>query len=315
MRINGPATFVKKVSEQRTSQRKPVDFPTCDLLYKGAMSTDLSFIKMHGLGNDFVIVDARRAPFFPTAEQVRFLADRRRGIGCDQLIVLEPARTPDAGAFMRILNADGSETAACGNATRCVGWLIMNETGNDAAVIETKAGLLRAWKVSDAVVRVDMGPAGLAPRDLPLSADCDTLHLPLTEGPLTDPVGVSMGNPHAVFFVPDAESVDLSALGPRIERNPLFPERVNVEVAQILAPGRIRMRVWERGAGITDACGTGACATLVAAVRRSLTGRSADVVLDGGVLSIEWRESDGHVLMSGPVALSFHGTVPQGSLP
>lgn len=279
------------------------------------MNTDLPFVKMHGLGNDFIVIDARYIPFSPTAEQARFLADRRRGIGCDQIIVLEPARMPESGVFMRILNADGSETSACGNATRCVGWLIMNETCAASTVIETKAGLLQVWKVSDAVVGVDLGPPGLAACDLPLSTDCDTLHLPLTEGPLTDPVGVSTGNPHAVFFVSDIEEVDLPTLGPRIEHNPLFPERVNVEIAQILAPDRIRMRVWERGTGITDACGTGACATLVAAVRRSLTGRSADIVLDGGVLSVEWRESNGHILMSGPVTWSFRGVMPKGSLP
>lgn len=279
------------------------------------MNTDLSFIKMHGLGNDFVVIDARHVPFSPTAEQARLLADRRRGIGCDQIIILDPARTPESGVFMRILNADGSETSACGNATRCVGGLIMNETGATSTTIETKAGLLPVWKVSDAVVGVDLGPPGLAADELPLSTDCDTLHLPLTEGALTDPVGVSTGNPHAVFFVSDIEAVDLPTLGPRIEHNPLFPERVNVEIAQILAPDRIRMRVWERGTGITDACGTGACATLVAAVRRSLTGRSATIVLDGGVLLIEWRERDGHILMSGPIAWSFRGIMPKGSLP
>ena len=274
------------------------------------MSTDLSFIKMHGLGNDFVILDARHSMLDLDARRIRFLADRRRGIGCDQLIVLEKAASPDCALFMRIFNADGSQVAACGNATRCVGWLCLEESGTDSVLIETVAGKLVAERAGDRLVRVDMGPARLDWRDLPLAQACDTLTMPIAEGPLIDPVGVSMGNPHAVFFVDDTAAVDLAAWGPRIEHHPLFPERTNVEIVEKTGPATLRMRVWERGAGITQACGTGACAVLVAAVRRGVTGRTAEVVLDGGSLSIHWREEDGHVLMTGPVAFSFQGRVP-----
>ena len=285
------------------------------------MNTDLSFVKMHGLGNDFVIIDARRTPVSLSPQRIRFLADRRRGVGCDQLIVMEPPSSPDSAVFMRIFNADGSQVAACGNASRCVGWLCMEESGAAQVVIETKAGRLNATRAGENSVCVDMGPARLDWRELPLAQACDTLHLPLAEGPLSDPVGVSMGNPHAVFFVDDAAAVDLATWGPRLENHPLFPERTNVEVVQILSPGVLRMRVWERGAGITEACGTGACASLVAAVRRGLAPRTADVILDGGTLSITWNESDakngqeGHVLMTGPVALSFQGHVTQDAMP
>jgi diaminopimelate epimerase len=264
---------------------------------------------MHGAGNDFVVLDARARPFEIDSETALHIADRRTGVGCDQLIVVGPARQPDADAFMTIFNADGSEVSACGNATRCVAWMLMAESGLGHVTIETRAGLLSASAAGEKRIAVDMGPARLDWEQIPLSYSLDTLHLPMASGELSDPVGVGMGNPHAVFFVPDAEAVPLSEIGPGLEHDPLFPERTNVEVAQILSPERIRMRVWERGAGITLACGTGACATLVAAARRGLTGRKADVVVDGGTLTIEWRE-DNHVIMTGPVALAFSGTLP-----
>ncbi|WP_431857011.1 diaminopimelate epimerase [Azospirillum sp.] len=264
------------------------------------------FLKMHGLGNDFVVIDARTAAYAPSEAEVRAISNRRTGVGCDQFIVVEPAQDPRASAFMRIRNADGSEVAACGNASRCVGWLLMEETGADRAVFQTAAGLLEASRAGDGLITVDMGPANLEWTAIPLAQPTDTLHLPIEQGGVSDPVAVNMGNPHAVYFVPDAEAVDVAAIGPGLERHPLFPERTNVEFATVVAPNRIRMRVWERGAGVTQACGTGACATAVAAARRGLTGRKADVVLDGGTLTIEWRE-DGHVLMTGPVAVSFTG--------
>jgi diaminopimelate epimerase len=264
------------------------------------------FLKMHGAGNDFVVLDARTRPWPIDGEAAKRIADRRTGIGCDQLIVVEPARHPGADVFMSIFNPDGSEVAACGNATRCVAWMLMAESGKATAAIETHAGLLSAQSAGERRVAVDMGPARLNWDEIPLAGAMDTLHLPLAAGPLSDPVGVNMGNPHAVFFVEDAEAVPLAELGPGLEHDKLFPERCNIEVAQILDPGRIRMRVWERGAGITLACGTGACATLVAAVRRGLSGRRADVVLDGGTLTIEWLEN-GHVMMTGPVAVAFSG--------
>ena len=263
-----------------------------------------SFLKMHGLGNDFVVIDARTQPLALSEAAVRAIADRRTGVGFDQMAILQPSQTADV--FMALRNADGSEVAACGNATRCVARLLMEETGRDAVTIETKAGLLRASAAPDGLVTVDMGPAQLDWREIPLARAVDTNHLPLSLAELRDPVGVSMGNPHAVFFVADAESVDLEKLGPPLEHDPLFPQRCNIEVAQVLALDRIRMRVWERGTGITLACGTGACATLVAASRRGLTGRKAELVLDGGSLHIEWLDN-GHVLMTGPAALAFAG--------
>jgi diaminopimelate epimerase len=234
-------------------------------------------------------------------------------VGCDQLIVIEPARNTLSDAWMTIYNPDGSQSGACGNATRCVAWHLMRQSGRDKVVIETKAGLLDAEARGPRMVAVDMGRARLDWREIPLAEAVDTLHLGISSGPLADPVGVSMGNPHAVFFVADVAAIDLAALGPGIEHHPLFPERTNVEIVQVLAPAadgtaRLRMRVWERGAGITQACGTGACATLVAAARRGLVGRKAEVVLDGGTLTIEWLPDD-HVLMTGPVALAFQGTL------
>jgi diaminopimelate epimerase len=266
------------------------------------------FIKMHGLGNDFVVLDARKAKLSLDAGAARAIADRHTGVGCDQLIVIERARDPAADVFMRIRNADGGEVEACGNATRCIADLVMREAGRDRAVIETAAGLLDATAAGPERITVDMGPARLDWRDVPLARECDTLHVPLALSPLADPVACSMGNPHATFFVPDAEAIDLAALGPVLEHDRLFPERANIGVAQVLSPTRLRFRVWERGTGITVACGTGACAALVAAHRRGLTGRRAEVVADGGPLDIEWR-ADGHVMMTGPVATSFRGVL------
>ena len=272
------------------------------------------FLKMHGLGNDFVVLDARARPLTLTPERIRAVADRRTGVGCDQLVVISPPRGPTSDAWMGIFNADGSEVGACGNATRCVAWALMQESGQPKVVLETKAGLLDAEARGPDLVAVDMGRARLDWRDIPVAQPVDTLHLGIAAGPLADPVGVGMGNPHAVFFVAEAEAVDLAALGPGLERHPLFPVRANIEVAQVLEPGRIRMRVLERGAGITMACGTGACATLVAAARRNLCGRQAEVVLDGGTLAIEWLPDD-HVLMTGPVALAFAGSLDPALLP
>ncbi len=270
--------------------------------------TGLAFTKMHGLGNDFVIFDARAAPLALTDAEVRAIADRRTGVGCDQLLVVEPPRNGAADAFLRIRNADGGEVAACGNGTRCVAAMIMAEKGAERVLVETQAGVLEARAGAAGEIAVDMGNASLEWRDIPLARDADTLHLDIAAGPLTDPVGVGIGNPHAVFFVDDAETVPLDAVGPEIEHYPLFPERTNVEVVQVLSRRHLRLRVWERGVGITRACGSGACAALVAAHARSLTERTADVDLDGGTLKIEWCK-DGHVIMTGPVAISFAGTL------
>ncbi|HVC57606.1 MAG TPA: diaminopimelate epimerase [Stellaceae bacterium] len=267
----------------------------------------IAFVKMHGLGNDFVVLDARRNPLAIDAAAARALADRHSGIGCDQLIVIEPPRQPTADAWMQIVNADGSAAAACGNATRCVAWLLAEESGADRVRIETAAGLLDAEMLGDRRVAVDMGPARTDWHDIPLARAMETLAVDLAAGPLASPVCTSIGNPHATFFVDDAEAVDLAALGPRLEHDPLFPERANIGVATVRGPDRLRLRVWERGAGITRACGTGACAALVGAHRRGLTGRQATVRLDGGDLDILWRE-DGHVVMTGPATLAFEGS-------
>ncbi len=269
---------------------------------------------MHGLGNDFVVVDARLEPFVPDQAAARAVADRRTGVGCDQLIVMEPPANGAADVFMRIRNADGGEVEACGNASRCVAALIMEETGRDRCTIETRAGLLRAAALRTGEIAVDMGELRTAWQDIPLARQMDTLHLDLACGPLRDPVAVNIGNPHAVFFVADATAIDLATLGPRLEHDPLFPERANIGVAQLVGTDRLRVRVWERGVGLTRACGTGACAAAAAAHRRGLTGRTVEVRLDGGPLTVEWRE-DGHMVMTGPVATSFTGVFADSLVP
>jgi diaminopimelate epimerase len=267
----------------------------------------IPFRKMHGLGNDFVVLDARREAIAIDAAAARVLADRRIGIGCDQLIVIEPAPTAAALAFMRILNADGSEAEACGNATRCVAWLLADELGEQRVRLQTIAGLLEAELRPDGSVAVDMGPARTDWRDIPLARMTNTLRADIAAGPLAGPVCTNIGNPHATFFVADADAVELDEFGPVLEHDKLFPERANIGVASVIDVERIRLRVWERGVGITRACGSGACAALVAAHRRGLVGRHATVVLDGGELDIAWRE-DAHVIMTGPVTLAFEGS-------
>jgi diaminopimelate epimerase len=271
------------------------------------------FIKMHGLGNDFVVLDARRDAFACDEQLARAIADRHTGIGCDQLIILEPPRNRDAQLFMQIRNADGGEVAACGNATRCIADLLIRAQGGEAAIIETAAGLVTGRAAGDHRIAVDMGVPATGWRDIPLARACDTLHVPLESGPLADPVAISMGNPHVTFFVPDVATIDIATLGPTLEHDPIFPERANIGIAQILSPQRIRLRVWERGAGLTPACGTGACAALVAAHRRGLAGRQAELIVDGGSLDIAWRD-DGHVVMTGPVAEVFRGSFDPAAL-
>ena len=266
------------------------------------------FTKMHGLGNDFVVLDVRETGLALRPEQIRAIANRRTGVGCDQFIIIEPAKDTHADVFMRILNADGSEVEACGNATRCIAGLVMEQTGRDHTIIETVVGLLDAHPTADGRISVDMGPVKLDWREIPLADPVDTGSVPLEVGPLANPVAVNVGNPHAVFFVDDAEAIDLERWGPQIETHDMFPARINVEVVQVITENQLRMRVWERGVGITQACGTGACASLVAAARRKLTGRRAEVILDGGPLEIEWMP-DNNVQMTGPVARSFSGVL------
>ena len=268
----------------------------------------VSFVKMHGAGNDFVIVDARANPLVLNAAEARRITDRRAGVGCDQLILIEAPRNGRAEVFMRILNADGDEVKACGNGTRCVAALLMKERSSTHVVIETVAGLLQASAETGGAISVDMGPVHLDWHEIPLSWAQDTLHLALGLGPLADPVAVNVGNPHAVFFVDDPDAIDLAGLGPKLEHHLVFPERANIGVAKVLDAARIRPRVWERGVGLTRACGTAACAALVAANRRELAGRAAVVELPGGALTIEWR-ADNHVILAGPIAKSFTGVI------
>ena len=274
-----------------------------------AAMREIPFIKMHGLGNDFVVLDGRKDRVVLTPEEVRAVADRRRGVGCDQLITIEPSES--ANAFMRVHNADGGEVAACGNAARCVADRLMDELGAETASLETAAGVLGATRDGQGLVTIDQGLARVEWHEIPLAREMDTLHIHLSSGAqtvsgLNDAVGVNVGNPHAVFFVDDAQSVDLASIGPGLENHDLFPERANISVAQVLTRHSLRVRVWERGVGITAACGTAACAVAVASARRELTERSVEIELDGGSLQILWRD-DGHVLMTGPVATCFAG--------
>lgn len=258
------------------------------------------FVKMHGLGNDFIVLDSRKDPVPPMdARLAAALAHRQTGIGCDQLLVLEPSDTADFR--MRIFNPDGSEVEACGNATRAVGLL-----HGAAARIETLGGIVAARPDAEGV-SVDMGLPRFGWDQIPLAWAMDTLTMPVGWEELENPVAVNVGNPHVIFFVDDADAVDLARLGPLIENDPLFPERVNVNVATIESRNAIRLRVWERGAGLTLACGTGACATAVGAMRRGLVDRKVRVTLPGGPLTIEWTAQD-RILMTGPATESFRGS-------
>lgn len=265
---------------------------------------EFEFTKMHGLGNDFVVLDAPET--LPDA-LVKQIADRRTGIGCDQLLVRGKPQDKAADLFLRIYNPDGSEAQACGNGTRCVAHQWMAQNGKRECVIETVAGLLRCQMAEDDMVSVDMGVPRLKWDEIPLAEEADTLSLGVAHGQLNNPVAVNMGNPHTVFFVDQLDKTDVAGLGSQVEKHVMFPERTNVEFAQILADDKIRVRVWERGAGVTQACGSGACATMVAAMRRGLSGRKAEIVLDGGSLFLEWRADDDHVLMTGPAAYVFEG--------
>jgi diaminopimelate epimerase len=270
----------------------------------------VAFRKMHGLGNDFIVIDARPeaggAPLALSARRAAALAERRTGIGCDQLIVLEPSASADVR--MRIFNADGSEVEACGNASRAVGLLLGGEQR-----IQTLGGIITSAATAEGA-SVDMGPARFDWDAIPLSLAMDTLAMPVGWEDLETPAAVNVGNPHVVFFVPDADAVDLARLGPLIETDPLFPERVNVGVASVLGADHIKLRVWERGAGLTRACGTGACAAAVLAIRRKLVTGPVQVDLPGGPLQIAWTEG-GTITMTGPAAHSFSGTFDEADYP
>jgi diaminopimelate epimerase len=270
-----------------------------------------AFLKMHGLGNDFVLFDARNHGLALDQKSARAVADRRFGVGCDQVIVIERAKN-GADAFMRIFNADGGEVESCGNAARCVAQLLMNEEEVSKVQIETLGGPLVCTSAGSGLVAIDMGRPHLDWREIPIAQAVDTVSFVLpvegfNEKALQSAAAVSMGNPHCILFVEDAEKAPIEKLGPVIEHHPWFPVRTNVVFAQARSEKSLRLRVWERGVGVTLACGTGACAAVVAAYRRGLAERGCDVLLDGGKLTIEWRENDDHVLMTGPATLSFRG--------
>lgn len=264
-------------------------------------SAGLAFLKMHGAGNDFVVIDSRGRRSVVTAGLAQAVGDRHRGVGFDQLAEIVDSDSADYA--LQFWNSDGSRAGACGNASRCVADVMMKALGRDRVAFTTERGLLRALRLADGRVSVNMGAPQRDWREVPLSRAVDPMHLPLTG----DPVAVGMGNPHCVFFVPDAEAVDVAGLGPALERDPLFPQCTNVEFASVIGPDHLRMRVWERGAGITLACGSGTCATVVAAHLRGLTARKVMVQADGGTLEVDWRE-DG-VWLTGPVAHQFDGVL------
>jgi diaminopimelate epimerase len=270
-----------------------------------ARHAGLPFMKMHGLGNDFVVIDARVTARAVTPELARALADRHRGVGFDQLAVIEPGDEADDGADLRLTfyNADGSLSAACGNATRCIARHEMDARGVAELSLRTDRGLLQARAVGPDLTSVNMGQPMNDWREIPLAEEVDTLHLPIPG----DPVATSMGNPHCTFFVEDAEAVDLAARGAEMEVHPLFPARTNVQFASLIAPDHLRMRVWERGTGVTLASGSSSCAVAVAAARRGLTGRKVRLTLDGGDILVEWRETG--VWMTGPTAHVFSGVL------
>ena len=270
------------------------------------------FVKMNGAGNDFVVVNALEQPFNPTVDQVRALGERASGEGFDQLIAIEPSGSADA--FMRVWNADGSMVETCGNALRCVGWLLMQANGSDRVLIDTAGGPATATRAGDHRVTVDMGKPRLDWSQVPLSEEMDTRNIELQVGPIDAPVlhtpgAVSMGTPHVVFFTDRQDDAFITGSGSLVEHHPLFPEGVNVGFANVLDRDHIRLRVWERGAGLTKACGTGACAALVATARRGLTDRKATVVVDGGEMVIDWDADTDHVFMTGPVEIERTGVL------
>lgn len=268
------------------------------------------FLKMHGLRNHFVIVDAREEPFAPDVEGVRGICDVETGVGADQLVSVEAARREDEAAFLRFWNGDGGEVEACGNATRCVAWLLLEEGGAEDVVLGTPGGTLACRRAGPQRVSVGMGRIRTGWRDVPLAEERDTCHVDIASGRLRDAAVLSVGNPHAVFFVDDVDAVDLAAAAPAIQQDPLFPQQVNVGIAELAGEDRLRVRVYERGAGLTKACGSGACAAAFAALWRGLTDcRRLTVELPGGELVIE-IPGDGSAVMTGPVAYCFSGRLP-----
>ena len=277
------------------------------------MSRAIPFAKMNGLGNEIVLVDLRGSTHVFTAGEARAIAARPQS-RFDQMMVLHDPRTAGTEAYVRIYNTDGSEAEACGNGMRCVGWRVSQQTGRKDLVFETRAGVLDVTVASIARITVDMGRPRFGWQDIPLAEPFhDTRTIELQIGPIDKPIlhspsVVNVGNPHAVFWVEDVAAYDLGRIGPMLENHPIFPERANISLAHVTAPDAITLRVWERGAGLTKACGSAACATAVCAARKKLTGRKVTVTLPGGPLEIEWRADD-HILMTGPVELEHEGAL------
>ncbi len=271
------------------------------------------FVKMHGLRNDFVIVDSREQPYLPSTEEIIHICDRHEGVGADELLIVEPARTPETYAFVRIINPDAREVEACGNATRCIGWLLLKECNKKEIQIETLGGILTCSLASgnkgkqEKQVSVEMGKVKTSWQDIPLSREMDTLHLNIEAGPLKDPVGMNIGNPHAVFFVDDVDAIDLVKYGKTLQTHDLFPEEANIGVAQILDTETLKLSVWERPGTLTTACGTGACVAVAAAHRRGLTHKkNMTVIMPAGSVEIELKDQD-IAVMTGPVELCYVG--------
>lgn len=278
----------------------------------------LPFRKMNGLGNDFVVIDARAKPLAISEAQARAIADRKSGIGCDQLIVME--KSPVADVRMRIWNAEGGEVPSCGNASRCIADLMFDEKATQVATIETKGGMLTAKKAGTHLVTIDQGKPKFGWKDIPLSeAFADTRHIELQVGPIDKPLlhspsVVNVGNPHCIFWVDDLDVVDFAKVGPMLENHPMFPERANISLAKVVARDHVLLKVWERGAGLTQACGTAACATMAAGHRIKIIDAKCTITLPGGDLFMAVNEENGHILMTGPAALDFEGTLPEGLL-
>ena len=276
-----------------------------------------SFVKMNGIGNEIVVVDLRAGAAPKIAAEEARAAASPQGAPYDQLMALYPPRTPGTDAFVRIYNNDGSEAGACGNGMRCVASIVAGETGKDALTFETSAGLVNCWKADGGLFTVDMGKPRFAWNEIPLAEEFrDTRAIELQIGPIDHPIlhspaVVNVGNPHAIFWVDDVNAYDLGRFGPLLENHPIFPERANITLAHIVARDHIVIRTWERGAGLTKACGSAACAAAVAAARLKRTNRKVKVTLPGGELTIDWRERDDHVLMTGPVEFEFAGTFDQ----
>ncbi len=273
----------------------------------GLIPSGRPFVKMQGLRNDFVILDGREQPYHPSTKEIVHICDRHEGVGADELLIVELARSHNTTAFVRIINPDGREVEACGNATRCIGWLLLKECRQKEIRIETLGGILTCSLADEKLVSVEMGKIKTHWQDIPISEEMDTLHLNIGAGPLNDPVGMNIGNPHAVFFVEDVDTIDLPKYGKILQTHPLFTEEANIGVAQILDPETLKLSVWERPGNMTTACGTGACVAVAAAHRRGLTDKKRmTVIMPAGSVIIELK-NENIAVMTGPIEVCYTG--------